>query len=888
MWSMVLASMVVAASAHTHSHVVDRRQLQDSVERCVQDDEPSDDDIQHRVSEAAEFRFAYQAREADLTRLVVPTIFHVIHAGNTGKLSSQRITDQMDILNLGFGGDQDRQITTDNTGIQFELEEINYIENSDWYYNCKASSYTFRPAHVRDTSKYLNVFTCSGDGYLGWTWLPWTHGEGSNMQAVIVNQNSLPGGTFSKYSLGYTLVHETGHYFGLLHTFARGVCTGVGDDGVDDTPLEARGGSSCGTNFDDYTRDTCTNDPGADPLWSFMDYSYDQCMQRFSAGQVARMREMTDLHRPGLVANSFAGYLNSAPATSAPTAQPTDAPTDAPTTRSPTAVPTNSPTAEPTVESSIVITSHSTKLYQSQTGVVSINYQYSTLLPLVVKAEVHNEAGLWVGGSVVTPLPRSSLRTGTGTIDLTITLHGKPFAAKNYKVSAWLMREDDLHKAAPWTLRMSSEVSATLLEVVADIADGGEADSTGQEPNTAICAEFAAANVNWKIRSASGSGTGQTSTLKNICAGSKSIDGACFGQSSHATAAETCTNIGARLCTAEELFNGVAKDTGCQSNSKYHWTSSACAAGYLVLPASPEVQGLAPKCLDPSKTSATESEVTTICCADNILPPTPSPTPAPTDMPTLPKPNAECLDRVSSESCGRWKVAGFCSEESLYHNYMELNCKGTCNLCTTTTPEPEVAVDECTVDVKEECTLGENSALCCAGIAQCTVWGGSGGLKCKVPNPAGNALYPDGERCNGHRQCASGYCDKLGVYGDRFRCYTASSKSEGDEQASGKLSGAGETTVTAVVAVAAGLIVAILALVVYQRHREHDLLPSTSTDASSSVTGSFAYRPKSAGPNEQGLEYDNMISELMAVDDAARAATEGTAAGAATECSSTV
>lgn len=277
--------------------------------------------------------------------------------------------------NAGFGGDQDRQITTDNTGIQFELEEINYIENSDWYYNCKASSYTFRPAHVRDTSKYLNVFTCSGDGYLGWTWLPWTHGEGSNMQAVIVNQNSLPGGTFSKYSLGYTLVHETGHYFGLLHTFARGVCTGVGDDGVDDTPLEARGGSSCGTNFDDYTRDTCTNDPGADPLWSFMDYSYDQCMQRFSAGQVARMREMTDLHRPGLVANSFAGYLNSAPATSAPTAQPTDAPTDAPTTRSPTAVPTNSPTAGPTVESSIVITSHSTKLYQSQTGVVSINYQ---------------------------------------------------------------------------------------------------------------------------------------------------------------------------------------------------------------------------------------------------------------------------------------------------------------------------------------------------------------------------------------------------------------------------------------------------------------------------------------------------------------------------------
>ena len=41
-----------------------------------------------------------------------------------------------------------------------------------------------------------------------------------------------------------------------------------------------------------------------------MDYSYDQCMRKFSNGQVARIIEMTTLHRPGLVASSFGGFLD--------------------------------------------------------------------------------------------------------------------------------------------------------------------------------------------------------------------------------------------------------------------------------------------------------------------------------------------------------------------------------------------------------------------------------------------------------------------------------------------------------------------------------------------------------------------------------------------------
>ena len=44
-------------------------------------------------------------------------------------------------------------------------------------------------------------------------------------------------------------MHETGHYFGLQHTFSssRGACSEGTDDGVEDTPLEASPNYACNT-----------------------------------------------------------------------------------------------------------------------------------------------------------------------------------------------------------------------------------------------------------------------------------------------------------------------------------------------------------------------------------------------------------------------------------------------------------------------------------------------------------------------------------------------------------------------------------------------------------------------------------------------------------------
>lgn len=101
-------------------------------------------------------------------------------------------------------------------------------------------------------------------------------------QVILIHPETMPGGSYSNLNLGDTLVHEMGHYLGLLHTFSSksGTCSEETDDKVDDTPIEASPNYGCSA------RDSCSGFSGGDPIWSFMDYTKDACMTRFSPGQV--------------------------------------------------------------------------------------------------------------------------------------------------------------------------------------------------------------------------------------------------------------------------------------------------------------------------------------------------------------------------------------------------------------------------------------------------------------------------------------------------------------------------------------------------------------------------------------------------------------------------
>ena len=254
--------------------------------RCGMPGEPSDVVLQSK-EDVDIWLNARNNREA-ATHVYVA--FHVIHSSsNTGNITTATIEGAMDKLNLRYN----------EHNIHFTLDTINRISNDTWFTLPEDELWgdveeEFRQSTAIDPVHYYNIWSCNmaNTDAAGWNYFPNWSSEDSHWQGTTIDYRYVG-------FANETLPHEAGHYFYLYHTF-QGGCSEPGD-AVDDTPFQ--------DDNDSYpcveSTDSCPNQAGNDPVHNIMNYSSDNCRDRFSAGQKDRMHASIAQYHPGLLENNF-------------------------------------------------------------------------------------------------------------------------------------------------------------------------------------------------------------------------------------------------------------------------------------------------------------------------------------------------------------------------------------------------------------------------------------------------------------------------------------------------------------------------------------------------------------------------------------------------------
>lgn len=81
-----------------------------------------------------------------------------------------------------------------------------------------------RATYHTGNQQTLNIYTIGqyqgpGGAYAGWSSFPWEYQANPARDGITFDYNYLPGGRNAGYNTGKIMVHEIGHWVGLLHTF---------------------------------------------------------------------------------------------------------------------------------------------------------------------------------------------------------------------------------------------------------------------------------------------------------------------------------------------------------------------------------------------------------------------------------------------------------------------------------------------------------------------------------------------------------------------------------------------------------------------------------------------------------------------------------------------
>jgi PKD repeat protein len=257
--------------------------------------------------------------------LTIPIIVHVIHRGEAvgsgSNISLAQVQSQIDVLNedfrkkAGTNGENDDPVGAD-IEIEFCLASVDpdgntLAEKGIHRYNGNKASWTrneiegtLKPSTIWDPNKYYNVWTLDlggeDDRVLGYAQFPSqsnlsglpANGGPSSTDGVVVSYRhfgSAEKGNFASleapYNKGRTMVHETGHFFGLRHIWGDGGCGA--DDFVSDTPDSDAPSTGC-----QVGRKSCGV---VNMVENYMDYSEDGCMNIFTRGQKTRIRAVLNI-----------------------------------------------------------------------------------------------------------------------------------------------------------------------------------------------------------------------------------------------------------------------------------------------------------------------------------------------------------------------------------------------------------------------------------------------------------------------------------------------------------------------------------------------------------------------------------------------------------------
>jgi len=217
--------------------------------------------------------------------VTIPVYFHIITTDEgVGDYTDAAIDQQIAIMNNAFAGGQGTGAA--NTNYRFTLAGITRTANTAWYTAGinTADEAAMKTALREGSADDLNIYMKLSD-VGGYSTFSWQYADNPLMDGIV--GTSIPGDG---------MVHETGHWLGLFHTF-QGGCD-VNNDFVADTPAERDPNRTCPL---PRNLDTCGGKAfaGKDPTNNFMDYTPDACRDRFTAGQSARMDIMYNAHRAG-------------------------------------------------------------------------------------------------------------------------------------------------------------------------------------------------------------------------------------------------------------------------------------------------------------------------------------------------------------------------------------------------------------------------------------------------------------------------------------------------------------------------------------------------------------------------------------------------------------